>query len=1625
MKAILSFLVAIQLLIFSPIQAQQVRQAGELNDKQCELLLPDRIGSEQAVSIGFLAETTLLQAGESVNLVIRNANDEVVVNKAITMQPETVSSLLSGLAKGVAIQTEGNYSVSIIGSQGQVLDVKDLLVKNGRATKKPLFEEFTSSTCGPCYAANLIFNQTMEANPGTHSLIKYQMNWPGAGDPYYTLEGGARRTYYGVSGVPDLFINGTLNVPPIAISQAVYNDFIGLPADMDIFITQANINDDHIVTVSVSLESDIAIAAGAKLHIAVIEKLTTGNVGNNGETEFHNVMLKMLPNSNGTTLPALNPGTPFTLTESYDMDLTFMEEDHDLAVVAFVQKANKEVLQSEMADVDAGNVEKFNVTFNVKDSDGVVVEGALVTVPGVGIKATGPNGTAVFQNLIANTYDYKVTASGLLPVEASFTVVNSDLTVQVELEIPPYYFYEDFTDAANFDIPADWFRIMTSPDNVYTYQGVVTFVRQNQANNPILLVSPLIDLAPAGQLMFDIGGIQNNPELKLGTIADPTDPSTFVELFSFFPGVEMETVTVDVADINGGQGEVHLAWSHVTNVSMSYFSFDNVRMTRKDKTEFDVTFNVKDADGAAIEGALVTVTGHGVKTTGADGKVVFLNLEPETYYYKVTASGLTSVESTFTVYDSDMTINVTLEPSDYYFFEDFNGAANYEVPADWFRIMSGTDMVYTYQGVITLFKQSAGNDPLMLVSPLIDLAPAGELMFDVGAASFNPGLKFGTMTDPSDASTFVELYTYTPGTVMETITIDVADINGGQGEVHLAWGHGAENNMSYVSLDNVKMTWNDAPATYNVAFNVTNSSGTAIPGALVSLEGFDNQSTNSSGNTVFTEVDPGTYSYTVFASGYSSVTGEVTVIDGNITESVVLPSTSYYFYEDFDEGIPSDWTVHVTSPDFLMPSEGTVLFFRQANTADNPILLISPMIDMTPAGELMFNYGERFDNPVLAFGTVTNPNDPSTFEIIETYDPGSSWNTATIDVSEINGGQGDTYLAWAMTNAGFSYFYFDEVILTFGDASPSFFFDDFDSYTAGEQLACQNPEAWTTWSNAPCSDEDAWVSDDVSYSGSNSVKVINDVDLVKVLDNHTEGLFNISFKLYIPSGNYAYFNSLQVFNGSSSEWGFEGYFPPGGTANISAGGANAATYSFSYDTWLDIRLQVDLNANWAEYYYNNNLIHGWQWSLGANGSGNLNQLGGIDFYGWTESGGTALFYFDDFRIELATPLTPPSNFTAEVINDSDVLLSWDAPAGPVIAYNVYRDNVIIAQEITETSYTDVGLFPGSYMFDVKAIYDEGLSGGAGPLEVIIPGGTDRNFVVLEIATGTWCVYCPGAAMGADDLVENGHDVVVIEYHSGDVYENNDSKARIDYYDVEGYPTSVFDGTSKKSGGNANTSIYPTYLEYYNTHIEKVAYFEIEAKVESVSTSATAWKLKVDAEMVYEFESDNLVLHAALTESHIPQTWFNQTEVNFVCRTMIPNSDGTALDFSSSNIQSVEIEFDIPAEYVMPNLEMVVFIQDKVTGAIHQAQKADFMVGIDEEMQESSWIYPNPANDKVQISTNDKKSEITIYDIHGRLLDSFMLDGIEKTLDISAYKPGLYLFKLSNTDGIRTEKILVK
>jgi PKD repeat protein len=225
--------------------------------------------------------------------------------------------------------------------------------------------------------------------------------------------------------------------------------------------------------------------------------------------------------------------------------------------------------------------------------------------------------------------------------------------------------------------------------------------------------------------------------------------------------------------------------------------------------------------------------------------------------------------------------------------------------------------------------------------------------------------------------------------------------------------------------------------------------------------------------------------------------------------------------------------------------------------------------------------------------------------------------------------------------------------------------DDFDSYTSGEQLACQNPDDWTTWDLSPCSATDAYISDTYAYSGTNSVNIVDENDLVYPIADYTEGYYKLSFYMYIPSGNDGYWNVLQSFNDGNYAWGMQVLYnsTAEGQAVVDAGGAGAATFDFAYDTWMYNEVYINLYTDNAEFYVDGNLVVSWQWSTGAAGDGNLNQLGGVDLYGWTGGlNAVCNYYFDDFMLEeLSFELPDPPTNVMATLADNDVTVTWEAP----------------------------------------------------------------------------------------------------------------------------------------------------------------------------------------------------------------------------------------------------------------------------------------------------------------------------------------------------------------------------
>jgi hypothetical protein len=233
-------------------------------------------------------------------------------------------------------------------SDDELTDVvlsKEIASALSQTQRTSMIEHFSSSTCGPCVVVNTQMVALTENHEGQYTYTKFTSNGPGLGDPYYTEEGGTRMTYYNVLGVPQTFLDG-VDQGYNAVSEDSFTQSQENPAFANVRGTY-NI-EGNTINITADFMSYIDME-NVRAFITVNEKTTTDNVGTNGETEFHHVMMKMLDNANGNSIN-INAGEYQQLEFSFDMSSTNVEEMDDLEVALWLQNyETKEIYNSHYA----------------------------------------------------------------------------------------------------------------------------------------------------------------------------------------------------------------------------------------------------------------------------------------------------------------------------------------------------------------------------------------------------------------------------------------------------------------------------------------------------------------------------------------------------------------------------------------------------------------------------------------------------------------------------------------------------------------------------------------------------------------------------------------------------------------------------------------------------------------------------------------------------------------------------------------------------------------------------------------------------------------------------------------------------------------------------------------------------------------------------------------------------------------------------------------------------------------------------------------------------------------------------------------------------------------------------
>ncbi len=242
--------------------------------------------------------------------------------------------------------------------------MKTVSVATQSVQRKAMLEQFTSSTCGPCasletsWGAPVLSSFNPNQTGSDIAVIKYHMNWPSPGnDPSYNPDGNTRKSYYGVSGIPDRFMDGA---PFSSNSASGLTNAAARPAFASVAISYTMTWSTINVDVTVTPYADFA--GTHRLFIAVTEDRYDYPASTTSQDVFKYVMRKILPNGNGILVSNLSAGVPQTFSQSYTFsggspaqgNYNLWTNLDNSTVVAFLQNmGTKDILNADFAPLTA------------------------------------------------------------------------------------------------------------------------------------------------------------------------------------------------------------------------------------------------------------------------------------------------------------------------------------------------------------------------------------------------------------------------------------------------------------------------------------------------------------------------------------------------------------------------------------------------------------------------------------------------------------------------------------------------------------------------------------------------------------------------------------------------------------------------------------------------------------------------------------------------------------------------------------------------------------------------------------------------------------------------------------------------------------------------------------------------------------------------------------------------------------------------------------------------------------------------------------------------------------------------------------------------------------------------
>lgn len=543
------------------------------------------------------------------------------------------------------------------------------------------------------------------------------------------------------------------------------------------------------------------------------------------------------------------------------------------------------------------------VYFNVTDSEGRPVEGANISI-GNNAVVTNDNGQATIQ-LANGQYEYIVSASGYIPVEGMFVVLNGSVSIAVQMVLAPYTVTFHVTDEKGGVVP--YANVMMDNRTTTTnLQGVASLSARN-GNYPYTIEKLGYD-EYSGSVVVDGRDKEVYPELefKVWTITVIVKDKEN----QLIPNVIVKVNNGEYLTNQHGEAEIPLLNGEYP-VTIEKTGYDTLQGEIKVNNQnadvtfemdfflYNVEFNISQVNqGNPAEGATIKIEGQpGVLNVNGSGQAT-IKLKSGNYSYTVQKKGYDDLTGSFNVEGQDTFIQRTLVLKHYNVVITVLDSDN-SSPAQGAAVnINGSSYPTNERGQAVVSLQN------------------GTYPYTVTKSGYYDGSSSVTVLD-SDNSSVISLKARLYNVIMtvknplkEPIKGATVEINAtsyqtqDNGEVSLQLKNGTYpftvvangmddylGELEVVSADIPSFPVNMEYKKYDIVFTVQTDEGVAIENANIHINEKDYQT--SQGGLVTVCLSDGQYPYTVTKEGYVQTQGNVEVSGSNKNVLAQLTPISY------------------------------------------------------------------------------------------------------------------------------------------------------------------------------------------------------------------------------------------------------------------------------------------------------------------------------------------------------------------------------------------------------------------------------------------------------------------------------------------------------------------------------------------------------------------------------------------------------------------------------------------------------------------------------------------------------------------------------------------------------------